>query len=140
MPEHPDKLKTHQLIGFKDNALRRLISTNGEPAELNPKQAGSRLIVDDGLSPKVATIADAGISINALWSVQRELQDGALVRVLPLYTADDRSVLWLVYPKSNVLTAMVRVFIDFLLCRIGTSPVWEAITSDCDLSGNVTQD
>lgn len=125
MPEHPDKLKTHQLIGFKDNAPRRLISANGEPAEFNPKLAGCRLMVDDGLSQKVATIAGAGISINSLWSVHRELQEGTLVRVLPQYTADDHSVLWLVYPKSNVLTAKVRVFIDFLLCRIGKSPVWE---------------
>ena len=110
---------------FKDNVTRLLIGANGEPAEFNPKQAGCRRMVDDGLSQKVATIAGAGISINSLWSVHRELQDGTLVRVLPQYTADDHSVLWLVYPKSNVLTAKVRVFIDFLLCRIGTSPVWE---------------
>jgi len=31
---------------------------------------------------------------------------------------------WLVYPKSNVLTAKVRVFIDYLLEKIGDTPVW----------------
>jgi DNA-binding transcriptional LysR family regulator len=32
--------------------------------------------------------------------------------------------LWLVYPKSNVLTAKVRVFMDFLLKHVGQHPVW----------------
>ena len=86
----------------------------------------------------MATVAGAGISINSLWCIHRELRDGTLVRVLPRYTADDHSVLWLVYPKSNVLTAKVRVFIDFLLSRIGTAPVWETIESDSDLVGNIT--
>ena len=86
--------------------------------------AGCRLILDDGHSQKLATIAGAGISQNSLWSVHREIADGALIRVLPDYEVDDRSVLWLVYPSSNVLTVKVRTFIDFLLDKIGKSPVW----------------
>ena len=83
-------------------------------------------MVDDGVSLKVATAAGAGIPSNSLWSVHAELCSGALVRVLPDYEVDDRSVLWLVYPKSNVLTAKVRIFIDFLLEKIGKVPAWEA--------------
>ena len=52
------------------------------------------------------------------------ITDGALVRVLPDYEIRDHSVLWLVCPKSNLLTAKVRIFIDFLLDRIGKSPTW----------------
>ena len=37
---------------------------------------------------------------------------------------DDQAALWLVYPKSNVLTAKVRIFIDFLIERIGDAQVW----------------
>ena len=37
----------------------------------------------------------------------------------------DHSGLWLVYPKTNVLSAKVRVFMDFLLDRIGRAPAWE---------------
>ena len=66
----------------------------------------------------------AGISKNALWSVHREITEGSLVRVLPDYKVDDQTALWLVYPKSNVLTAKVRVFIDFLLERLETSSAW----------------
>lgn len=47
------------------------------------------------------------------------------MRVLPDYQIDDQSAIWLVYPKSNVLTAKVRVFVDFILEKIGSPPVWE---------------
>ncbi len=38
------------------------------------------------------------------------------------YRMNAEPALWLVYPKSNVLTAKVRVFIDFLVDRIGANP------------------
>ncbi|WP_216822359.1 hypothetical protein [Sphingorhabdus sp. EL138] len=41
------------------------------------------------------------------------------MRVFLVYEVDDRAALWLIYPKSNVLTAKVRLFIDFLADRIG---------------------
>lgn len=124
VPRHPDELERHQLIGLKDLSARTLIGRDGKTGKFDPLQSRRRLIMDDGLSQKVATIAGAGISLNSLWSVHREIANGSLVRVLPDYEVDDRSVLWLVYPKSNVLTAKVRTFIDFLLDKVGKSPVW----------------
>ncbi len=123
-PKHPDKLATHQLIAFKEKSSIPLIGRDGTTGQFEPRLAGCRLIVDDGLSQKIATIAGAGISMNSLWSVHRELAAGSLVRVLPDYKVDDQTALWLVYPKSNVLTAKVRIFIDYLLEKIGNAPVW----------------
>lgn len=124
VPRHPDDLARHRLVAFKDQSSKQLVGPDGASGQFNPRQAECRLVVDDGLSQKVATVAGAGISMNSLWSVHRELADGSLVRVLPGYEVNDQSVLWLVYPKSNVLTVKVRVFIDFLLERIGDPPVW----------------
>ncbi len=126
LPRHPDDLAMHQLVGFRDLSPKRLIGPDGTPAQFDPRRAGCRLVVDDGLSQKVATTAGAGISMNSLWSVHREIADGSLVRVLPAYEIDDRAALWLIYPQSNVLTAKVRTFIDFLLDKIGNPPVWDA--------------
>lgn len=123
-PTHPDELATHQLIAFKEPSPIRLVGCDGNAGRFNPRLTGCRLIVDDGFSQKIATLAGAGISMNSLWSIHRELADGSLVRVLPDYTVDDQAALWLVYPKSNVLTAKVRVFIDFLIERIGDAPGW----------------
>ena len=123
-PRHPDELGAHHLVAFKTRSPRRLTGPDGSTAEFDTRHLGGRLVIDDGLSQKLATVAGAGISLNSRWSVHRELADGTLVRVLPEWKGDDRSVLWLVYPKSNVLTAKVRVFIDFLLERIGAHPPW----------------
>ena len=129
-PASPGDLAGHQLIGFRDLSVKALKALKGpggedrEDGEFDPRRAGSRLVVDDGLTMKLATLAGAGISINSRWSVHRELTEGSLVRVLPGFEVQDRSALWLVYPKSNVLTAKVRVFIDFLTERIGQHPAW----------------
>ncbi|MBG6146401.1 DNA-binding transcriptional LysR family regulator [Labrenzia sp. EL_142] len=126
-PKAPADLIDHQLIAFQDLSARRLTGAGATTsAHFDPRAAGSRLVIDDGLSLKLATLAGAGISMNSLWNTYAELEEGTLVRVLPEFEVDDQSVLWLVYPKSNVLTAKVRVFIDFLLEKIGKSPVWES--------------
>ncbi len=123
-PMHPDDLSQHQLIGFRNASAKTLIGPGGSSGLFDPRKAGCRLVVDDGASQKFATIAGGGISINSLWSIHRELAEGSLVRLLPDYAIDDRSALWLVYPQSNVLTAKVRIFIDFLMEKIGDAPVW----------------
>jgi DNA-binding transcriptional LysR family regulator len=112
------------LIAFKDQSPSPLVGQGGETGQFNPRLAGCRLVMDDGLSQKIATIAGAGISMNALWSVHRELAEGSLVRVLPDHKVGDQTALWLIYPKSNVLTAKVRIFIDFLLEKTGNTPAW----------------
>ena len=125
-PAHPAELATHQLIAFKEQSPLALVGRDGETGRFDPRLAGCKLVVD-GLSQKIATIAGAGISMNSSWSVHRELADGSLVRVLPDYRVDDETALWIVYPKSNVLTAKVRIFIDFLLEKIGDTPVWTVV-------------
>lgn len=124
IPQHPDDLSRHQLVGFRNQRPKRLIGQDGAVSMFDPLQANGRIVVDDGASQKLVTMADAGISINSIWIVHREIADGSLVQVLPDYRLDDKPALWLVYPKSNVLTAKVRVFIDFLTEKIGKNPPW----------------
>lgn len=131
-PRHPDELAEHRLIAFKSAAPSPLLGRDGTRGQFNPRQAGCRLVIDDGLSQKRATMAGAGISMNAMWSVGRELAEGSLVRVLPDYRVDTRTALWLVYPKANVLTAKVRIFIDFLLEKLAGLPVWDETRGGCD--------
>lgn len=123
-PSHPDELATHQLIAFKKQSPIPLVGRNGTTGSFNPRQAECRYVIDDGLSQKIATMSGAGISINSQWSVHSEIENGSLIRVLPDYIADSQTALWLVYPKTNVLTAKVRIFIDFLIERIGGVRIW----------------
>ena len=81
-------------------------------------------MVDDGLTLKRATMTGAGISLNSLWSVHQEIEQGVLVHILPDLEGAEATMLWLVYPKANVLSPKVRVFMDFLLNRFGRNPPW----------------
>lgn len=118
VPECPADLSQHHLLGFQSDLPVRLIDGAGTQAEFHPRESHGRLIVDDGANLKAATLAGAGISLNSLWNVDRDLASGALIRVLPAFSVMDYVALWLVYPKSNVLTAKVRVFIDFLIDKV----------------------
>ncbi|CZF77340.1 HTH-type transcriptional regulator DmlR [Grimontia celer] len=126
MPKTPEDLASHQLLTFLGGGVRKLSSPdiNKLDSQFPPQGASKRIACDDGASMRVATKAGVGISMNSCWSVFQDISSGELVRVLPDYEIDDQSAIWLVYPKSNVLTAKVRAFIDFLLEEIGDLPIW----------------
>ena len=125
MPGTPSELKSHKLISFRHSGARPLKDPQGVQATFDPNTSNSRLIIDDGLSQKQATLAGAGISLNSLWSVHAELKSGQLERVLPDHVGAEDNVLWLIYPKSNVLSPKVRVFMDFLIAELGRQPPWQ---------------
>lgn len=125
-PQEPGELANHRLLMFKDAKPRNLKSDlDKRPCTFPPPDVKPRIVCDDGASMKLAAKAGVGICMSSVWSIHNELKDGSLIRVLNDYEVDDQSAIWLVYPKSNVLTAKVRVFIDFLLEKIGRPPVWE---------------
>lgn len=127
VPATPDDLAGHRLMSFTGASTRSLISeADSATYSFPPHSVKSRVVIDDGTSLKLAMMAGVGISMSSLWSVHKELQEGSLVRVLPDYKVNDQSAIWLVYPKSNVLTSKVRVFIDFLVEKIGSPPMWES--------------
>jgi DNA-binding transcriptional LysR family regulator len=124
MPDTPADLRGHHFIAWGDLEPRALIGPEGEAATLAPSEMTCRVIMDDGDAQREATRAGAGISVNSLWSVADELASGQLLRLLPGWRMNDRSVLWLVYPRSNVLTPKTRFFIDFLIAHLGNRPDW----------------
>lgn len=127
-PQTPEDLSRHRMLGFMDGPARKLLHIDsGATFDVPPSEEGSRVVFDDGASMRIATQAGVGISMNAMWSVYQDIQAGRLVRVLSDYEVDGRTAIWLVYPKSNVLTATVRVFIDYLLEKVGDPPVWESV-------------
>lgn len=124
-PQTPADLNDHRLIAFRDLEQRGLVATDGTKAAFDPKHAAQRLTLNDGLTQKKITLNGAGISINSLWSVHEELAAGSLERVLPDYELADKPSLWLIYPKSNVVSAKVRVFMDYLIENIGRGTTWQ---------------
>ena len=125
-PISPENLDQHAHILFMNSSPRKLkLDSERTTFMYPPKSASARMICDDGTSMRIAAKAGLGICMSSLWSVHADLAKGTLVRVLPDYKIDDQSAIWLLYPKSNVLTAKTRAFIDFLVEKIGSPPVWE---------------
>ena len=116
-PATPADLDRHQMIAFGHRGPRRIVGPEGA-TEIATDRTRCRLVIDDGLSQKLATLHGIGISNNSLWNVHRELASGALVRVLPEHHVADDTTLSLVYPKSHVLTGKTRAFIDFLISEL----------------------
>lgn len=125
-PRTPDDLAGHDLIAFRRQGEQVLVSGSGQRATFSLDSSKCRVVIDDGASQRLACAAGLGISVNADWNVHRAIRDGKLVRVLPDWRIENEIALWLVYPKSNVLTAKVRVLIDFLVEKIGRSPPWRS--------------
>ncbi|MDT0594617.1 LysR family transcriptional regulator [Glaciecola petra] len=123
MPKTPDDLMSHQLLVFMHTKPRKLrAKTNKNLHSFPPPHAKSRVICDDGASSRIAAKAGVGICMSSTWNIHTDLLDGSLVRVLPDYHIEDESAVWLIYPKSNVLTPKVRVFIDYLIEKISELP------------------
>ncbi|MEM1075764.1 MAG: LysR family transcriptional regulator [Pseudomonadota bacterium] len=125
-PDNVGHLNDHRIIAFGDAGPRTLVSSSGETFVFQPSNAVCNLVIDDGRSHKLATLAGTGIAVNSVWSVHEELAAGRLVRVLPDLKLAEDTALWLLYPQSNVMSAKVRVFIDFLLSQIGRNPPWQS--------------
>lgn len=124
-PKGPEDLAGHDLLSWRSAASRGLVA-GSRRFTLDPARMTCRTILDDGTAQRIATLSGGGLSINSLWSVAHEIQAGRLVHVLPDWRLDDASVLWLIYPRSNVLTPKVRVFMDFLLARLTPAP-WQLL-------------
>ena len=123
-PQLPSQLTQHDLIAFRNTDPVKLRSETQPASSFDPGMGRNRLIIDDGHSQKVAALSGLGICQIALWTVFDELRSGRLIRVLPDYQVASDTALWLVYPNSNIVSAKVRVFMDFLLKEIGQNPPW----------------
>ena len=78
-PKTPAELTGHHLIAFQNRQPRPLTGPVGETALFDPASTKNQLIMDDGQSQVRATLAGAGISLNALWSVHDHLKSGELI-------------------------------------------------------------
>ncbi len=124
LPHAPADLLDHDLISFRQADPAITLSANSATETVEWASAAPRVQLDDGASQRLATLAGLGISLNARWNVAEELRRGELIEVLPTWKVESTRALWLVYPKSNVLTSKVRVLIDFLVAELGHSPPW----------------
>jgi len=91
-------------------------------------KVNSVLSINSSASLRIAMLKGAGIALLPTFAVGADIKQGDAIIVLPEIKAIGSfgNTLYAVYLENRFLPPKVRVFIDFLIERIGSTPYWDA--------------
>lgn len=116
-PGTPDELRQHNCISIRQGdeayGLWRLQGGKNGSNEAQAVKVRGNLTTNDGEIAVNWALDGHGILMRAQWDIDRYLQSGRLVQVLPGYRTPDANI-YAVYPQRHQLSARVRTFVDFL--------------------------
>ncbi|TWI69599.1 DNA-binding transcriptional LysR family regulator [Pseudoduganella lurida] len=123
-PKSPAELGRHNCIAIRQGdeayGVWRLLGGrhSGREAERDATAVKVRgnLTTNDGEIAVGWALDGHGILMRAAWDIERYLQSGRLVQVLPAYRTPDADI-YAVYPHRHQLSVRVRTFVDFLVER-----------------------
>jgi LysR family transcriptional activator of dmlA len=117
LPKVPDDLANHNCIGIRQGeqayGVWRLSSTRGKSTSVQAVKTRGNLTTNDGEIAVNWALDGHGILMRAEWDIERYLQNGRLVQVLPQYSTPDADI-YAVYPQRHQLALRVRTFVDFV--------------------------
>ena len=116
-PRTPHELARHNCIGIRQGeeayGTWRLTHARGRQAVTEAVKTRGNLTTNDGEIAVNWALDGHGILMRAEWDIQRYLQSGRLVQVLPQCFTPDADV-YAVYPQRHQMAARVRAFVDFV--------------------------
>ncbi|MDZ5454946.1 LysR family transcriptional regulator [Azohydromonas lata] len=116
-PKVPNDLTQHNCIGIRQGeeayGVWRLSSGRGRNAVTEAVKTRGNLTTNDGEIAVNWALDGHGILMRAEWDIERYLQSGRLVQVLPQYYTPDADI-HAVYPQRHQMAARVRAFVDFV--------------------------
>jgi DNA-binding transcriptional LysR family regulator len=116
-PAVPADLARHNCICIRqgDEAYGswRLAPLNDAASAPETVKVHGNLTTNDGEIAVNWALAGHGILMRAEWDIERYLDTGRLVQVLPQYRTPDADI-YAVYPQRDQLSARVRTFVTFL--------------------------
>ena len=116
-PKVPADLVRHNCIGIRQGeeayGLWRLTHGRGRQATTEAIKTRGNLTTNDGEIAVNWALDGHGIVMRAEWDIERYLNNGRLVQVLPGYHTPDADI-HAVYPQRHQMAARVRAFVDFV--------------------------
>jgi DNA-binding transcriptional LysR family regulator len=116
VPKVPDDLANHNCIGIRQGeeayGVWRLSSVRGRGTAVQAVKTRGSLATNDGEIAVNWALDGHGILMRAEWDIERYLQNGRLVQVLPRFSTPDADI-YAVYPQRHQLALRVRAFVDF---------------------------
>jgi LysR family transcriptional activator of dmlA len=117
MPKVPNDLTRHNCIGIRQGeeayGVWRLASGRGKGAKAEAVRIRGNLTTNDGEIAVNWALDGHGILMRAEWDIERFLESGRLIHVLPAFHTPDAAI-HAVYPQRHQLAARVRAFVDFV--------------------------
>lgn len=111
-PVVPGDLKEHDCIVYRARSTRHwLLNHAGEPVDA---PVPATFVCNDGDAAQALALEGAGIIYRTIWDVAPALESGALVRIMPDYSAPTEP-LHVVYAHTLQLAPRVRQFADFAI-------------------------
>jgi DNA-binding transcriptional LysR family regulator len=114
---HPEDLSARDCICFAIPGFRTTWQFRIGEAEPFSVPVGGATVISNALSIRSAARLGMGVALLPIMLVERDLNRGTLIDVLPDYAcaaASFETAAWLVYPSRSYLPQKVRVMIDFL--------------------------
>ena len=116
-PKEPHDLLRHNCISirqFDDIAgVWRLTSGEGAASRTENIRVRGNLATNDGEIAVNWALEGLGILMRSKWDIDRYLQSGRLVHVLPDYETPNADI-YAIYPQRLQSSARVRLFVDYL--------------------------
>lgn len=111
LPRSAQELDKHRLLTFIGaSSVWELSTARGGVFKVTPS---GRFSTNTISALHAATLAGAGIGCFTLATVQNDLVQGRLVRILPNYSLGERHY-YALYPQSRHLAPKVRAFVDYM--------------------------
>jgi DNA-binding transcriptional LysR family regulator len=115
MPQRPEDLSRHECLRHLNVAKESRWSFDGPHGPVSVPVHGRLSANSSGLL-REAIMSGYGIGIVPRYTVERELESGALVELLTDWRMPPQTM-HVVYPPGRPLTAKVRLFVDYLIAR-----------------------
>lgn len=119
-PRHPDDLTMHACFAYAQTETWRFTRDGTEVAI----PVNGRFTSNNGEALRAAVRHGQGIALLPTFLVGDDLQSGRLMPLLPDCRIAEAG-LYAIYPHRRLLSAKVRVFIDFLIARFNPTPDWD---------------
>lgn len=120
-------LRTHRCLTFGTSGAPATwtFRVDGKPVEIKVEGA---LSANSSPSLRLAMLRGGGIALLPTFIVGEDIRRGDAVHLLPRAAAGDLfgDTLYAVYLENRFLPPKVRVFIDYLVEKIGEPPYWDA--------------
>ena len=122
VPRIPQDLSHHNCLDYTHSGEQGLWRFTGPQGDIAVPVAG-RLRINDDEALSQAVLGGLGLALLPTFIIGKDLQEGRLRAALSEYIPVERHV-FAIYLPTRHLPAKVRAFIDFLLERFGSDPVY----------------